>query len=110
VGLDVTEEPRAERIAAAYPLIGIGRHATCGRLMMPATDADAGPVYECRVCPHRPTIPADRAHRSATRAVLGIAPKTGWDRQLRWLALVLARVTFNDRGGVVTMTWRGIRW
>jgi hypothetical protein len=104
------DDSRAERIAATYPLIGIGRHATCGRLMMPALSADGVPVYECRLCPHRPAVPADRAHRNATRAVLGVAPRAGWDRQLRWLTLVLSRVTFDDRGDVVTLAWRGIRW
>ncbi len=94
------------RIAAQFPLLGIGRHDTCGHLLMPGRDRQGTAVYHCRTCPHRPAVPADQAHRSTVHAITNHAPRLDRRRPTQWFSRVVATVRLDDHGRVVALRWR----
>jgi hypothetical protein len=91
-----------------YGLAGLARHAACGLLILPRQvgQVDDPPAYQCRVCPHQPVIPADRAHHNTRQAVAGFAPQLAWTLPLDRLTDVLTCVKLNDDARVTGMRWQ----
>jgi len=90
------------------PLLGIGRHSTCGTRLSAALNTQNRPVYTCTHCPHRPAIPADVAHLHALAAVARHAPRLAARLRPDTLSGWLTSIQINDRGATVALTWRPI--